>query len=52
MAHVAGGAGGKALKDRQYLQREYQQTETGRVIAPIEARVRSRLDAILESLDG
>lgn len=51
VAHVAGGAGGKALKDRQYLQREYQQTETGRVIAPIEARVRARLDAILESLD-
>ena len=52
VAQVAGGAGGKALKDRQYLQREYEQTETGHVIAPIEARVQARLETILESLNG
>jgi hypothetical protein len=48
VAAIAGDAGGKALKDRQYLQREYQETELNRVIAPITDRVRARLKAIQE----
>jgi DNA-binding PadR family transcriptional regulator len=43
---VAGGAGGKMLKDRQYLQLEYAATELGKPIAPIAERVRSRLDEL------
>lgn len=46
VAAVAGDAGGKALKDRQYLQQEYAETELNRVIAPITERVRERLAAI------
>lgn len=48
VARIAGGAGGKALKDRQYLQREYATTVLGQVIAPITDRVRRRLDDIRE----
>ncbi|HVE23264.1 MAG TPA: hypothetical protein VNC39_14940 [Acidocella sp.] len=48
VARVAGTTGGKALKDRQYLQREYKQTELNRVIEPITERVRARLEAFLE----
>lgn len=48
VVRVAGGAGGKALKDRQYLQREYAETAQGKVIAPITERVRKRLSAITE----
>jgi hypothetical protein len=48
VARIAGATGGKALKDRQYLQREYQETELNRVIAPITERVRARLKEIQE----
>jgi hypothetical protein len=48
VARVAGATGGAALKDRQYLQREYAQTELNRVIAPVAERVQARLATILE----
>lgn len=48
VARVAGDTGGKALKDRQYLQAEYADTELKHVIAPITERVRIRLDALLQ----
>ena len=51
VARVAGAQGGKALKDRQYLQAEYAGTELSHVIEPITDRVLSRLAAILEGLD-
>ena len=47
-ASVARDTGGTALKDRQYLQKEYADTELKHVITPITDRVRKRLDAILE----
>jgi hypothetical protein len=40
---VAGGHGGRALKDRQYLQQEYADTPLRDFIAPITDRVRERL---------
>ncbi|XXY50121.1 hypothetical protein WME91_03090 [Sorangium sp. So ce269] len=46
VVRVAGGAGGKALKDRQYLQREYATTMLGQIIAPITDRVRRRIDEL------
>lgn len=48
VTRIAGDKGGKALKDRQYLQAEYAGTELNHIIAPITERVRKRLDAILE----
>lgn len=51
VARVAGTQGGKALKDRQYLQAEYAGTELSHVIQPITDRVLARLAAILERLD-
>lgn len=51
VARVAGVQGGKALKDRQYLQAEYAGTELSHVIQPITHRVLARLAAILEGLD-
>ncbi|EJD6378618.1 hypothetical protein ACPW90_002755 [Providencia rettgeri] len=48
VARLAGGSGGKALKDRQYLQAEYADTELNHIISPITDRVRSRLEAILQ----
>lgn len=51
VARVAGAHGGKALKDRQYLQAEYAGTELSHVIQPITDRVLARLAAILERLD-
>ncbi len=51
VARVAGVQGGKALKDRQYLQAEYAGTELSHVIQPITDRVLARLAAILEGLD-
>lgn len=51
VTRVAGAQGGKALKDRQYLQAEYAGTELSHVIEPITDRVLSRLAAILEGLD-
>jgi hypothetical protein len=51
VARVAGAQGGKALKDRQYLQAEYAGTELSHVIQPITERVLARLAAILERLD-
>jgi hypothetical protein len=51
VARVAGGQGGKALKDRQYLQAEYAGTELSHVIQPVTDRVLARLAAILEGLD-
>jgi hypothetical protein len=46
VARLAGGAGGKALKDRQYLQAEYADTALKHIIAPITDRVRLRLEAL------
>ena len=51
VARIAGALGGKALKDRQYLQAEYAGTELSHVIRPITDRVLARLAAILEGLD-
>ena len=51
VARVAGAQGGKALKDRQYLQAEYAGTELSHLIQPITDRVLARLAAILERLD-
>ena len=51
VARVAGAQGGKALKDRQYLQAEYAGTELSHVIQPVTDRVLARLAAILEGLD-
>lgn len=48
VARVAGAQGGKALKDRQYLQDEYADTELSRVIAPVTDRVLKRLEGILK----
>lgn len=48
VARVAADTGGKALKDRQYLQAEYADTELKHVIAPITERVRIRLDVLLQ----
>jgi hypothetical protein len=50
VARVAGAQGGKALKDRQYLQAEYAGTELSHTIQPITDRVLARLAAILERL--
>jgi len=50
VARVAGTRGGKALKDRQYLQKEYAGTELSQVIAPVTDRVLQRLETILEGL--
>ena len=50
VARIAGDQGGKALKDRQYLQHEYAGTELNHIIASITDRVRERLSAILRSL--
>tara|TARA_R110002020_G_scaffold40554_15_gene119864 strand:+ start:4331 stop:4975 length:645 start_codon:yes stop_codon:yes gene_type:complete len=47
VAELAGDAGGKALKDRQYLQTEYADTVLKSIIAPITERVRERLDATI-----
>jgi hypothetical protein len=51
VARVAGTRGGRALKDRQYLQEEYAGTELSHVIAPVTDRVLKRLEIILERLD-
>lgn len=48
VTQIAGDRGGKALKDRQYLQAEYAATELNHIIAPITERVRERLSDILE----
>lgn len=48
VARVAGDTGGKALKDRQYLQAEYADTELKHIIAPITDRVRKRLNEIMQ----
>lgn len=50
VARVAGAEGGKALKDRQYLQAEYAGTELSHVIQPITDRVLARLATIMERL--
>lgn len=46
VAALAGEVGGKALKDRQYLQQEYASTELKHLIAPVTDRVRDRLELI------
>jgi hypothetical protein len=46
VARLAGGAGGKALKDRQYLQADYADTALKHIIAPITDRVRLRMEAL------
>lgn len=50
VARVAGEQGGKALKDRQYLQAEYAGTELSHLIQPVTDRVLARLATILEGL--
>lgn len=45
-ARVAGVAGGAALKDRQYLQKEYEATPLKGTIPSITDRVRARLDEL------
>ncbi|TWD03564.1 hypothetical protein FB595_1132 [Sphingobium sp. AEW010] len=50
VARVAGAQGGKALKDRQYLQAEYAGTELSHVIQPVTDRVLARLATIMEGL--
>ncbi|MEG8025945.1 hypothetical protein QP162_19215 [Sphingomonas aurantiaca] len=50
VARVAGTQGGKALKDRQYLQAEYAGTELSHVIQPVTDRVLARLATIMEGL--
>ena len=50
VARVAGVQGGKALKDRQYLQAEYAGTELSHVIQPVTDRVLTRLATIMERL--
>lgn len=45
-ARVAGAAGGAALKDRQYLQKEYGDTKLKTTIPSIAPRVRERLDEL------
>lgn len=49
VAAIAGDTGGTALKDRQYLQKEYADTELKHVIAPITERVRERLKILMAS---
>lgn len=50
VATLAGEVGGKALKDRQYLQQEYASTELKHLIAPVTDRVRDRLELIQKGL--
>jgi len=50
VARVAGTQGGKALKDRQYLQAEYAGTALSHVIQPVTDRVLARLATIMEGL--
>lgn len=50
VATLAGEVGGKALKDRQYLQQEYATTELKHLIAPVTDRVRDRLELIQKGL--
>lgn len=50
VARVAGAQGGKALKDRQYLQSEYAETQLSHVIQPVTDRVLARLAIIMEGL--
>jgi hypothetical protein len=47
VAKIAGGTGGTALKDRQYLQKEYAETDLSKPIRPITDRVRVRLNLLL-----
>jgi hypothetical protein len=49
VARIAGGAGGKALKGRQYLEEAYANTERGKLIAPIRAKVEARLAQVKEN---
>lgn len=49
VARIANGAGGKALKDRQYLEKAYATTERGKLIAPIRAKVEARLAQVKEN---
>ena len=46
VVRIAGDAGGRALKGRQYLQVEYAQTKLRSIINSITKRVRARIDAI------
>lgn len=47
-ARIAGGAGGAALKGRQYLQKEYAATPLKETIPSIADRVRARLKVLSE----
>jgi len=50
VARVAGAQGGKALKDRQYLQAEYAGTQLSHVIEPVTSQVLARLTGVLGGL--
>jgi hypothetical protein len=43
VSKLAGDKGGKALKDRQYLQQEYAETDINSIIEPVTERVRERI---------
>jgi hypothetical protein len=49
IAELAGDRGGNALKQRQYEQAEYAETQMGGIIPPITDRVRARLDVLKAS---
>lgn len=46
VAEIAKGLGGKALKEKQYLQVEYAETQFGGVIPAISSRVRARFELL------
>jgi len=48
VAKIAGGVGGRALKDRQYLQQTYADTDLGEIIAPLGPKVEARLVRLKE----
>ena len=50
VVEIAAGRGGRALKERQYEQAEYAETQMGGVIPPIAKRVRERLVSVDKSM--
>jgi len=46
VADIAGARGGSALKEKQYEQAEYAQTQLGGIIPPIDTEVQRRLDQL------
>lgn len=52
VAEIAGSRGGHALKQRQYEQAEYAETQLGGLIPPIATRVRGRLETLRQAQEG